>query len=302
MFRTGIPLRIGPFVYSFRILLHDIIEPISFLYAQYPVELDAPFIDFRMCASRHAGPRGWLANQTYLSCNGDEFYSHTPRSTFMAMWEWGINRCVWRYANQYLLLHSAVVERNGRALLLIGEPEAGKSTLCSLLAYNGWRFFSDELAIIDPSDRQLRAHPKPIILKNESISVVRHLITDAPLGPICKNTAKGTVAHLKPTVDAVRRMNETARPTWIAFVKYQNNSRSCVEPMNKGFAAMWTAKNAFNYGIYGKLGFDIVTEMVEGCDCFRFTYSDTEEALTFFNQLSSGNGTAEDLSRELRLA
>jgi predicted ATPase len=46
------------------------------------------------------------------------------------------------------MLHAAVVEKNGKALILPALPGSGKSTLSAALAMNGWRFLSDEFTMI----------------------------------------------------------------------------------------------------------------------------------------------------------
>jgi hypothetical protein len=53
--------------------------------------------------------------------------------------------------------HSAVVERGGWAVLLVGPSGIGKSTTTWALTHHGFRYVSDELAPIEPGG--LRVHP-----------------------------------------------------------------------------------------------------------------------------------------------
>lgn len=64
------------------------------------------------------------------------------------MFEWGLNWVVAQNAHQFLVIHAAVVERHGRALIFPGAPGSGKSTLCAALLSRGWRLLSDEMALI----------------------------------------------------------------------------------------------------------------------------------------------------------
>jgi hypothetical protein len=50
-------------------------------------------------------------------------------------------------------LHAGAIERDGRAVLLVGESDKGKSTLTAVLVTRGWGYLSDELAIVDTSTR-----------------------------------------------------------------------------------------------------------------------------------------------------
>jgi hypothetical protein len=56
------------------------------------------------------------------------------------------------------MVHGAAVERDGTALLLLGNSGAGKSTLAAAALESGWRVLSDDLTIVAPSRTGLRLH------------------------------------------------------------------------------------------------------------------------------------------------
>ncbi|WP_186500669.1 hypothetical protein [Synechococcus sp. A15-60] len=49
-----------------------------------------------------------------------------------------------------LVLHGTALERDGEAILLLGHPAAGKSTLAWCLLQDGWRLLSSELVALSP--------------------------------------------------------------------------------------------------------------------------------------------------------
>ena len=51
----------------------------------------------------------------------------------------------------WLTLEAVVVERDGRALALIGEAGSGKSTVAAHLMARGWKLVTDDIAFIDES-------------------------------------------------------------------------------------------------------------------------------------------------------
>ena len=53
------------------------------------------------------------------------------------------------HAHQYLIIHAAVVEKNGLAAILPAPPGSGKGTLTAGSVLSGWRLLSDELTLID---------------------------------------------------------------------------------------------------------------------------------------------------------
>ncbi len=70
-------------------------------------------------------------------------------------------------AARWLFLHSAVVGWRGRAILLPGDSESGKSRLAEALVRAGATYYSDDLA---PIDSRGRVHPftKPLSRRMES--------------------------------------------------------------------------------------------------------------------------------------
>lgn len=58
-----------------------------------------------------------------------------------------------------LLVHSAVVEKNGRAIVLAGDSGRGKSTLAIDLARNGWGIVGDDYVPMTIESGRLIAHP-----------------------------------------------------------------------------------------------------------------------------------------------
>jgi hypothetical protein len=62
------------------------------------------------------------------------------------------------------IYHSAVVADGGQATIFIGEPNAGKSTLCVERVQTGATYLSDEMAAVDGN--QVIALPRPICFNN----------------------------------------------------------------------------------------------------------------------------------------
>jgi HprK-related kinase A len=209
-----------------------------------------------------------------------------PLDHAFPFFEWGLNWCIAKYLNQYLILHGAVVEQGGCAVIVPGPPGSGKSTLCAALVNHGWRLLSDELALIRPMGRRLVPVPRPISLKNESIEVIRAFAPAAVIGPAAHDTAKGTVAHMRPPSESIARSGETASPAWIIFPRYQRGQRAVLTPRPKAGAFMEIAENAFNYNVLGVAGFRTLTQVVDECSCYDLTYGELGDALTVLSGLA----------------
>lgn len=75
---------------------------------------------------------------------------------------WEITRLAIASGDVDLPIHAAVLERNGRAVVLAGPSYAGKSTLAGWLTAQGWGFLTDEIALVSSMSLQVRPFPRPI--------------------------------------------------------------------------------------------------------------------------------------------
>jgi HprK-related kinase A len=228
------------------------------------------------------GPRGarrWIRPQVRFQCDGRQPFETFPAGSPLPLFEWGCNWLIGQRLNDLLLLHAGAVERNGLVLVLPAVPGSGKSTLTAALSQHGWRLLSDEFGAFDPESQTFRAVLKPIALKNTSIDVIRQFAPQAVFGPEFPKTRKGTVAHLAPSLDAVARRHEAARPGGVVLPKWVAGSSTRFEPLPENVLFPALAFNAFNYSLLGAVGFRSVVRMVRQCPAWRLVYSDLDDAL-----------------------
>lgn len=202
--------------------------------------------------------------------------------------EWGMNWCIGMRAHQFLMLHSAVVERGGSALVLPALPGSGKSTLCAALALRGWRLLSDEFGLYDPLAQVLVPLPRAVPLKNESIAVIRSFAAEAQLGQVFQKTRKGDVAHLRPPGDSLARQREPAVPRWIVFPRFARGQSLELRTLPTSQAFSRLAQNSFNYGFLGGDGFIALDRMIAGCATFSLAFGSLDEALTALDSVCVG--------------
>jgi HprK-related kinase A len=144
---------------------------------------------------------------------------------------------------------------------------------------------SDELALVSRRNGQLIPIARPVNLKNQSIDIIRAFEPATVIGTAAKDTSKGTVAHMRAPKESVARVQEPAPPAWVIFPKYQPGSSATLDRMPRGTAFVELADSAFNYSALGEEGFRVMAETIDRCDCYRFTYSDLDEAVAIFASL-----------------
>lgn len=283
---TGLGVRFGPF----KLRIHSNLptfERIAYrLYAPYPLLPVDQLLDFHIQISSPPGLRRWFRRQACFALDGHfPFAPYTVEHAFPAL-EWGINWCIATRSHHLLMLHAAGVERNGQAILFPASPGNGKSTLCTALIHSGWRLLSDEFGLVRPEDGRLLPLPRVIPLKNESIAVIRQFRPQAVIGPSFLKTRKGTVAHVQPPLDSIRRAQEPAQARWLIFPRWIADTPLSLQPIAKSQAFLMVASNAFNYDVLDETSFRLINAMVRACDCFTLVYSKLDEAISALDQLS----------------
>lgn len=282
----GLRVKTGPFVFSIHSTLDAIRDGLAALYDEFPVVEPKSFADFHISVDRAKGIRRWIRPQSVFEFDGEVPFKPLTASQGFALLEWGMNWCIYNHAHSFLIIHGATLERNGKALLMPAPSGSGKSTLCGALMTQGWRLLSDELILIDPSNGLINPLGRPVSLKNQSIDVLKYFAPTHHITSPVYDTAKGTVAHMKPSKESVMRCNELAPPRWAIFPRYMANAPTQVEPIGKADLCMRLIDNSFNYNILGKTGFLSMTSIVSQISGFSATYCDLHDVIHHINHLA----------------
>jgi len=244
------------------------------------------FFDFHLELFSPSLIRRYFRPQVNFSFDGHVPFKPLPFSQAGAMFEWGLNWCIANHSNQFLIMHAAVVELNGKAFIFPGAPGSGKSTLCAALVCNGWRLLSDEMTLISTENGQIYPVPRPVSLKNQSIEVIQNYSQNAFFTEAIHDTAKGSVAHMRAPDKSVHFADRPVLPAALVFPKYEKNASTQLTSLSKGKAALRAAEDCFNYSVLGAQGFETLCSLVDECDCYEFKYSCLDEALTLFAELA----------------
>ena len=285
----GLTLRTGAFTLQLRSAIPAVADGLALLYADYPLLAADAWTDFQLDLVRPSGPRRWWRPQVRLVADGAALFQPMPLAQALPMFEWGLNWCIANQAHNYLMIHAAVLEQNGRALILPAPPGSGKSTLCAALAHRGWRLLSDELTLLRLDDGLVQPAPRPISLKNASIALIRDYLGSAAharFSPAVHDTIKGTVAHLRAPDASVLRAAEPARPAWVVFPQYEAGAVATLAPLSKAHAHLQLAANSFNYSLLAADGFNALAGLVSQSGCYTFRYSALDDGVATFAALA----------------
>jgi HprK-related kinase A len=282
---TQFNLPIGPFSFSINTDNSIVIKNLTKLYSDYDLTQDFPFKDFSITIETRSFLRRFIRPQVDFFLDEFSPFKPLPKDQSFAMLEWGMNWCIASKAHHYLILHAGTIEKNGHVLIMPAAPGSGKSTLTAAMVYNGWRLFSDELALVSLKDLQVYPCTRPINLKNNSIPVIQRYIKDSVFSSIAKDTHKGTVALLKPPTESVKRMHEPAPLKTFIFPKYVPNATAKLTPIEQTEAFQILIDQSFNYHIVGLEGFNVLSAVLHNKQCYHFEYSNFDDAQCVLSEL-----------------
>lgn len=268
-------VRIGPVGFRVGSAWRAPVDQLETLYADYP-RPDVPDFSVRLFPARP-----WrLVVRPSVTIGGDFMLPDAlplPLAQGLLAAEMGMNLQMALGQRRYLLLHAAVVERDGKALLMTGISGAGKSTLAALLSARGWRLMGDEFALLDPATGLIHAFPRLVSLKNAAIDVVTRAMPDARFGPVLAGTPKGDIRHLVPDANAIAAMDVAVPPALLLFPSFGFDADDRAVPPSEVFVRLTQAST--NYVALGERGFDALTRLVTTVPARAIDYPDTDSAI-----------------------
>lgn len=288
--RKGVVVRIGRFYTLIKMpnvgqLIHDFYH----LYRDCPIGDENTYVDFSVSLLLTPGLRSYFKRQINFDFCGRRPFEPLPIDQALPLLEWGMNWCVSQHYHDCLIIHAAVVEKNGQAIILPGLPGAGKSTLCAgLVNLGGWRLLSDELTLIDRKTGEIRPNPRPISLKNQSINIVAKQRSGVFHSTVVDDTVKGSVALFQPPQLSISSAMTAVPAKYIIFPQYRKDSSLEFTLLGKGRAFLELANQSFNYSILAQDGFDIIAKQMDQVECFEFRYDgDLQQAVKAMDKLVS---------------
>ncbi len=285
---SGLVICSGPFKFRITSSIESVARGLRLLYADYPTGDLGDFVDFNIAIDRPVGIRRWWRPQVSFSFNGIHPFLPLPVGHAYPLVEWAMNWCISTQVNHYLMLHAAVVERDGCAMIMPAPPGSGKSTLCAALISRGWRLLSDELALISLTDHLITPLGRPISLKNQSIDIIKRFESDAVFNEVTHDTSKGSVSHMRVPKLQIKRIQDSAKPCWVVFPQYVPNALAKLTDRSKANSTLELARNSFNYMVLGLSGFETLTDVISQCECYDFRFSNLEDAIAVFDNLVTG--------------
>lgn len=287
----GVALRTGPFVYRIRTPDAANAAHLRTLYARHPLAAPDDFEHFDVQIKRVWRPRGGA--QLAFESDGERPFALMPLAHANPMLEWAMNWCIATQVMSHVLIHAAVLERDGRALVLPAPPGSGKSTLCAGLMLSGWRLLTDEMALLT-METQPRLLPlgRGVSLKNQSIALIREFSPLAQFTQVTHDTIKGSIAHLAPLPEHVARLQQSALPGWIVFPQYAGGAATEITPLPRPAVLLDLMGQSFNAQRLGLPAFKALTSMLGSSSSHHIRFGSLQAGLQALDTITREAGDA----------
>ena len=286
----GVLLNIGPFSTLVSIKFPSIRDDFLHIYRDYPFYQDPEIIDHYLTVYGKNLYRRYLRPQVTVNTLMNDDFIPLPESMGLLSVEMGLNWQVVFGCKTHILFHAGVVERDGIGVIIPAISGSGKSTLSAGLAYDGWRFFSDEFGMLDAGSGELFPYPRPISLKNESIPVMKEWVgSAAEFSREYHGTPKGTICYLRPPASSLGEMANPVKPRVVIHPVFNPDARADIKVLTKTMAFFRLVRSSANYGDIGEVAFHALARISEECISCEITYSSLDEGTRLVNQFIDEN-------------
>lgn len=179
------------------------------------------------------------------------------------------------------LTHGALLERAGRGLFLSGDPGAGKTTLCLALAASGFSYQADDIVRIDQEGLATGAAFAPAV-KSGSWALIEAYAPAIAAQPAWRR-GDGQLVRYLPVKTAARRALPIGHLLLLSRTADAPARLEPLEPLDALLAVLGSAYSAAGRADAAPL--KALAARLASASCFRFIYSDLDEAVTAIRTL-----------------
>jgi len=213
--------------------------------------------------------------QFQLLRGGAQVCAATRLSALFQQVEWTLTEAIMRGLEGFFQFHAAVAVFAGRATLVAGPPDAGKTSLVLGLASVGGAVFTDEVALIDASEFRVIPFPRDLIVHCGTRRLFPAWMEKVDSPPW--KTFAG-YRYLSTCELGLAAPAGTAIPERLLFPVLRPGTEPVCRPLGQAEAARRLLEQAFNLSGRGDLGIDLVGRLVETCPAVELSFGDARRA------------------------
>ena len=176
--------------------------------------------------------------------------------------------------------HGSTITDGNASILFVGKSGKGKSTLCALLANNGFKLLADDVSPMLSKTKNIYFNPSAVSIKEGAFSVLDSQIQNFKnLPKIEFNKNKGLIKYLP----CAKPKNSNYPCRSIIIVNYKKNASTLLEKisvkkvMETLIPDSWLSPNPIHAAKF--------LDWLQTIDLYKLTYSNTNEVIQEVSQL-----------------
>jgi hypothetical protein len=219
--------------------------------------------------------------------NGEVVYETPDRTDLLlALQDWFLDDFI-KSTNNHYLLHSAVLVKNGKAIILPAGSRSGKSTLSVALVKNGFKYISDEVAAVDVDTLRVKGFPRAIAIRKKTLSLFPSL--EPEIKHLCyqiSNSKKAYEIHYGvPSKKNLASMNRSFPISAIVFPKYSPKGYTALGEIKPAVAVFNLMRCSFNQRRLKEKGFRVAVRLVRQRRCYTLQIKDLAKGCEILDNL-----------------
>jgi hypothetical protein len=198
-----------------------------------------------------------------------------------ALWSAAIN------AHNFLFyIHAGTVGKGESCVLLPAAPGSGKSSLTAALTHGGFRYFSDEVALMEPDTFMVNPMPLAFCAKETGWDLLARYYPEILSVPTHIRSDRKIVRYVAPPADRIQKV--PAAVSHIVFPHYDKGSKTELQPIARSEALGRMMSECL--GQKRRLDRNNVEQLIHwisGIHCYVLPFSSLEDAVELITQATA---------------
>lgn len=185
----------------------------------------------------------------------------------------------------FLEIHAGVVSNGEKCILLPGAPGSGKTTLTAGLVCSGFRYFSDEHALLDETSLHVWPVPVALAVKPGSVEALTPKWPEVGRLQIHLREDGKRVRYLKPPDSSIAP--DTRQPVgWIIFPCYDPDAGTSMQPISRADALRRLMGECMVLPeLLNEARVERLIQWMRSLECFELRMSSLDEAVGLVTRL-----------------
>lgn len=228
------------------------------------------------------GNRGSVRSYIYCDARPVQFTTGLQRlapPVKTLLWEQAIE-----HYDFLFYIHAGVVGTGDRCVLLPAAAGSGKSSLTAALVHRGYRYLSDEVALIKPVTFLVPPVPLAVCLKSTGWDVMSRYFPH--IGELMRHQRfDSKVVRYVPPARAAMQQSD-AHVSHIVFPRYDANAATEIRPIARSAALRRMMKECWACGRLDRTNVTELIRWIARIDCYELSFASLEDAADLVEQVA----------------